>query len=355
MESCAQVERKPLSILDSSKHHTYTGIVMMNQGKLDDASREFDLARELNQQEVKSFAGTALIKAYQGDFESAFEYMAKADQYAVKKEDRLFVHIGKIRLYTMSRSKKNWISEARKEFESAVAISPESSAAYFFMGLALEKNFDFDDAGILFAKVLDMNNEYVEEADREWKLIKKILDVNPETLTGKRIAIVDTATRAEIAALLVEELQLDELYKGLGIQNEHLSPANIVLQKEAHSYQKAIDTVLAIGVKGLERYPDGRFYPYDLVTKAVLAVIIIDIIDKIAGDSYLLDIPEGNEFLYRNLSSDLPFYKEIISVLSLGIMDAEVLAATRLAPYEPVSGVEVLLAFKRLKKLFLNL
>ncbi|MCK9275785.1 MAG: hypothetical protein M0P57_11925 [Syntrophales bacterium] len=74
MESCAQVERKPLSILDSSKHHTYTGIVMMNQGKLDDASREFDLARELNQQEVKSFAGTALIKAYQGDFESAFEY-----------------------------------------------------------------------------------------------------------------------------------------------------------------------------------------------------------------------------------------------------------------------------------------
>jgi len=41
--SCAPKERKPLSRLDTPEHHTFTGIKLMDQGKYDDAEREFQL------------------------------------------------------------------------------------------------------------------------------------------------------------------------------------------------------------------------------------------------------------------------------------------------------------------------
>lgn len=353
--SCTVAERKPLSILDTSQHHTYTGIVMMKQGKYRDARREFDLSLELNNKEAKSYAGIALITAYEGEYKSAFEYMAKAEQYARKKEEKLFVYIGKLRLYTMSREGEDWISKARSQFESACAINSRASAAYYFMGLAFKMNFEFSNAGAMFVKVLDLNDEYVEEADREWKLIKKILSVEPLTLTGKKIAIADTATRAEVAALLIEELQLDELYRRLGIHTSETLAAQTHSKAVPYPYQGDVEKILQIGVKGLELYPDGEFHPQDLVTRAILAVVIVDVMEKITKNVSLAQSYEAMASPYKNLSRDLPYYGEIMTVLSMGIMDVRTLTSSRLAPYEPLSGIDAIVALHELKDVLINL
>jgi len=353
--SCAVSERKPLSILDTSHHHTYTGIVMMRQGKYRDARREFDLSLELNNKEAKSYAGIALINAYEGEYTRAFECMAKAEQYAQREEEKLFVHIGKLRLYTMSREGEEWFSKAHSQFESAVAINARASAAYYFMGIAFKLNFEFTNAGAMFVKVLDFNDEFLEEADREWKLIKKILSVQPSTQTGKKIAIADTVTRAEVAALLIEELQLDELYKGLGIQNSETLAVQAQSNVAPYPYQKDVEKILQIGVKGLELYPDAEFHPCDLVTRVVLAVVIVDIIKKITKNVSLTQSYEVMISPYKYLGPDLPYYGEIMTVLTMGVMEAATLTSSRLAPYEPLAGIEALIAIDKLKDVLINL
>ena len=126
LTSCTVPERKPLSFLDTAEHHTYTGIAMLEQGKYGDAQREFDLALEVDKEDSKTYTGLALVSAYRGNFTNAFEYIETAEKYASKSEDLLFIHVSKIRLYTMSRQGDNWIINADKQFDAAIKINPAS-------------------------------------------------------------------------------------------------------------------------------------------------------------------------------------------------------------------------------------
>ena len=80
------------------------------------------------------------------------------------------------------------------------------------MGEAYLTALDLDQAGRMFSRVLDLNGEYVKEADGRWKLVQKIQRAKPGTVTGKKIALVERISRADVAALFMEELKIDVLY-----------------------------------------------------------------------------------------------------------------------------------------------
>ena len=224
------------------------------------------------------------------------------------------------------------------------------------MGLALKMSLDFHQAGRMLAKVLDLDDEYVEDADRQWKLIKKILKAAPDSRAGKEIAVVDNVTRAEVAALLIEELKLDEIYKGLGVKR----PVPSDIEKEpkdivTHSYRHDIEQALIIGVRGLERYPDGEFHPDDVVTKVIMAAVIEDILVKITGDTDLATKYEGIPSPYPYLRNDLPYYNAMMMVISMDVMDAEVFTSSKLSPFMPLSGADALVTIKNLKDVLISL
>jgi len=346
--SCAKVERKPLSYLDTSEHHTYTGIKLMNQGKYSDAEREFDMALQLNPKFSRAYGGGGLVSAYKGDFDEAFDLMEKAEKYAKDQDEKTFAYVGNIRLYTMSKKKKDWLKRAEEQFDKAVALDPKSSAAYFFMGIAYKYGLEFTKAGESFARVLDLNEDYLEQANDEWRLVQKIQRAMPGTQTGKKIALVERLTRADTAALFMEELKLDELFERRShkIVETPVTPATDVGN---HVLKSDIEGILKIGVRGLEIFPDGAFHPDDLITRAAFAMMIEDIIIKITGDDNLSRKFVGAVSPFYDLKSDHPSFNAVMVVTTRGIMRAKDPTTGVFSPLGAVSGADALLIIRELR------
>jgi tetratricopeptide (TPR) repeat protein len=360
--ACGPKAIKPVSEMDTPEHHTFMGLKLLDEGKLVEADREFERAILLAPGYSQAHAGSALVKAYKSDYKGALETMKKAWKYAKTGEEKVFVHVGRIRIYTLNRLDEDWLKKARGEFDDAVIIDPKSSASYYFMGIAYKTALDFNQAGQMFRQVLDLNKEYVKEADGEWNLTQKIQRAAPGTITGKKIAILERISRADAAALFIEELKIDTLYKKRTIktfdasfkdpENAKSGKASPLLPKDIadHPLRADVEGILRIGVRGLEAYPDGSFHPAEFVDRAAYAMMIEDILIKITGDNSLATKFIGQVSPFPDLRSDLPYFNAIMVVTSRGIMEAKDFTSGEFAPLSPVPGVDALLIIRKFKE-----
>jgi tetratricopeptide (TPR) repeat protein len=109
---CAPKLRAPVSTLDTPEHHVFTGMKLLETGKLSDAEREFNLAKELDHKYAPAYRGSGLVFAYKGEFKPAFKNMSKAKKLAKSKEEEVRVYVGYMRLYTLQRD-KDWLDQTR--------------------------------------------------------------------------------------------------------------------------------------------------------------------------------------------------------------------------------------------------
>jgi tetratricopeptide (TPR) repeat protein len=370
--SCGPKAVKPVSEMDTPEHHFYTGMKMIDQGRPQDAQTSFNRALQLAPKFSKAYAGLALAYAYQDNFIEAFKKLDYAWKYAKTDEEKLFVHIGYIRVNTMSkatctkigvdcRQDTAWLDKTKSEFKKAIEIDPKSSAAYYYMGLAYKTALDFSHAAQMFAKVLELKGELTNEADIQWKLVQDIERAMPGTYTGKKIALVEKITRADAAALFMEELKIDTLYKKRTLKTfdtsfktpDQAPQASRTLTASdiaEHPLRLDIEGIIQLGVRGLEVYPDGKFLPSDYVTRAAYAMMIEDILIKVTGDQSLATKFIGSTSTFPDLRSDLPYFNAVMVVTSRGIMQAKSLTTGEFAPLDTVSGVEALLIIKKFRE-----
>lgn len=363
VSSCGPKAVKPVGEMDTPEHHFYTGMKFLDEGKYPAAEGAFERAIQLAPKFGKAYAGNALVRAYQKDFKGASEFMKKAGKHARKDEEKVFVHVSKMRVYTVSKADKDWLEDAKGAFEDAIKLDPKSSAAYYFMGMAYREVLDFNQAGQMFSKVLELKADYVDKADNEWKLVQKIQRAMPGTITGKKIAVVERITRADAAALFMEELKIDVLYKKRTPKTfdttfKDPEKAKAAAEKPAltandiadHPLKADIEGILKIGVRGLENYPDGSFHPYDFVDRATYAMMIEDILIKVTGEGSLATKFIGSTSPFPDLRSDVPYFNAVMVVTSRGIMEAVDLTSGEFAPLSTVPGVEALLIIRKIKE-----
>ena len=364
LSSCAKSTRKSEAALDTPEHHVFTGYKLYDKADYDGARREFVLAMQLDKNYSPAYVGLGLCDGSQKDFKSAFENMKKAKSLAKKKEDQVDAHVGMIRLYSMERKDK-WLKDAEGEFEDAVKLDPKSSAAYYYMGKAYKYGYDFDKAGAQFKKVLDLNDKYLVEADNEWKVVQKIQRAAPGSMIGKQIALIEEITRADLAALFVQELLLEKLYqKRTPAQFDTSYQAPTSTQKfEADKIVKAeaatdiqsdvlradIETVLRLGVRGLEPTPDHKFLPKEKVARAGYAMMVEDILIKVTGNQKLATEFIGSKSPFPDLRNDLPYFNAVMVCTSRGIMEAKDMSTGEFGPRGTVSGADALLIIRKLK------
>lgn len=360
--SCGPKERVATSQLDTPEHHTYTGLKLLSEEKYADAQREFELAIQLDAKYSKGYTGIGLVKIYTGDFDAAEDYLKKGWNKANNDEDRIFVYVSRIRYYTQGQSKveKKWLKLSKDQFDAVLELDPRHAPAYYFMGLAYKAGLDFNMAGQMFTKVLELKSEYVAEADIQWNFLQKVQRAMPGTTTGKQIALVERLTRADAAALFMEELKIDVLYKKRTPKTFDTSfkdpekaaaqPVKITAKDIAdHPLRTDIEGILKLGVRGLEKSPDGNFHPADIVTRAAYAMMLEDILIKITGDNSLATKFIGSTSPFPDLRSDLPYFNAIMVVTSRGIMEAKDLTTAEFSPLSPVAGVDALLIIRKFK------
>ena len=372
MISCSSKMQLRLTQLDTPEHHTFAGVVLLNQEKFADAGREFELALRLDPHNAKAHTGVGLVKAYHGDFAGGFDAIKQAEKYAQSNEERIFALVGTIRVNNLSHatclrigtectSNDPWLKSSKEAFDQAVLIDPKAASAYFFMGDSYLTVLELEPAGRMFNRILDLNGDYVMEAAARWRLVQKIQRAMPETLTGKKIALMERITRADMALLLMEEMKIDALYALRTPRNFSTSPKDLEKARTnaarpatatdiaRHPRKTDIEGIIRIGTRGLDLYPDGTFRPDEPMDRASYAMVIEDILIRVSGDNSLATWFIGSPSSFIDLQADLPYYNAVMLATSRGIMEAKDMALGTFAPLSPVTGADALLVIRKIR------
>ena len=361
ISGCAPKARPPVSTLDTPEHHVFSGMKLLENGKLFDAEREFNLAKELDHKYSPAYRGLGLVLGYKEDFKSAFKTMSRAKRLAKSKEERGLAYVGFMRLYTMQKG-KDWLEDVEDNFKEVKLIDKDLPDSYFYMGIAYKEAYRFGDAAQAFKKVLEINKAFIDGADHQLKLVQKIERAMPGTLIGKKVALLEKVKRVDVAALFIQELKLDTIYKKFRpkkIDISFKSPGDSSSPKEipvpvdvqGHPLQTDVQIVIGLGVKGLGTFPDGTFAPNEFITRASYAMMITDIISTITHDPSLATKYIGNVSPFADVRNDVPYFNAIMVCTSRGIIEVKGgIRQNIFSPMGGISGADALLAIRRLKE-----
>ncbi|MBW1692709.1 MAG: hypothetical protein JRJ41_00860 [Deltaproteobacteria bacterium] len=363
--ACGPKPMAPKAELDTPMHHVKNGNKMLKIGKIDAALREFTRAKELDPKYSPAYVGLGLVHGIKGDYENGFKQLKVARKYAKGEEQKIDVHVGYMRLYILGGDKieEDWLKEVERSFKKSIKIDPDNPEPYYFMGIAYKMSFEFEAASRQFAKVLEINKGFIQEADKEYAIIQKIQRAMPGSVVGKKIALLEKITRADVAALFIEELEIDELFrkrtpkqfdtafkdpekKFVAGEYVKIPPATDI---EDHVLKTDIDAVIAIGIKGLQPFPDHTYKPYKVITRAEFAMMIEDILIKITGDDSLATKFIGSPSPFPDLRSDLPYFNAAMVCTTRNIMETKDVSTGEFDPQGSVSGAESLLSIRTLK------
>ena len=358
---CGPKAAPSTSVLDTPEYHYNQGLKFMDKEQVDDAMREFQRAVDLDPKSPLGYIGKGLALGTKGDFKPAMENMEKAKGLEKKGIE---ARIGMIRLLSMQRT-KGWIKDAESEFKAAADREPNSARLSYYMGMAYKMDLDFDKAAGMFKKVLDLNQEFVGEANTEWALIQKIQRAAPGTEIGRKIALIDKIDRADVSALFDQEMNLEKLFTKRGPKTydtsfkaptettTQFSPETTVKMAAAtdindHWLRPSIETILRLQVRGLEAGPDHKFEPDKRITKGEFAVMLEDILIKVSGDEKLATKFLGAPSPFPDIRNDQYFFSAAMTTTSRGFLEADK-ATGEFRPGDPVSGADALLAIREFK------
>lgn len=367
MTGCgAKQPRVPVGVMDSPAHHFNNGLQFLDDGDTVRAGSEFDLALSIEAEYPPALAGKGVLMALAGDedgLDVIDDARDEADDWG--PEIRMWPEVMEIRALTGLYAAKvlpreDFLEEILDVQEEALEIAPDRPEPYFYMGEAYVRALEFGPAEGQFHKVLILGKGYEARAEKRWRLVQDVNRAAPGTVVGKKIALVQKLTRADLAALMAEELDVDKFYTRTDIPRpgEFVEPkqAQAVLDVPApvediaeHPLKSDIEKVLRYGVKGLDLYPDGGFHPDEPVTRAEAAMIFEDVVVRSTGRIELATQFIGQESRIPDMRGDHPAYNAAMLCITRGIMDADIRTGL-FRPLETVSGVEALVAVKTLRR-----
>jgi tetratricopeptide (TPR) repeat protein len=359
LAGCAEEPVKPEAALDTPEHHYSTGLRLLDKDDHDGAMKEFQRAVALDPDYAPGHAGTGLVYGFKGMYPEAYDAIKKAKK--LQNDPMIVAQVVKIRVLAMER-KEGWLEEAEDEFKDGRKKDQNSPALHFYMGKAYRVGLEFDKAAEHFKTVLDLNKDFVGEADKEWRLVQKIQRAAPGTKIGKQIALIDKISRADVAALFIEELRIDRLFekKGKTFDPSFKAPGQkfeadkIVAMEPAtdiatHPLKADIDTVVKLGVRGLEPSPDHKFEPSKSITKAEYAIMLEDIMIRITGDEKMATQYFGQKSLFPDVRPDVYYFNAAMILSSRGILEADKTTG-EFGASQPVTGADALLAIRMFKE-----
>jgi tetratricopeptide (TPR) repeat protein len=358
---CAEDRVKSEAALDTPQHHYSTGLRLMAKNDNDGAMKAFQRAVALDPDFAPGHAGVGLVYGTKGMYTEAYESIAKARK--LQNDPKMVVaQVARIRVLSMER-REGWLADAESAYREAHKRAPDNAELHYYMGKAYRVAFEFDQAAEQFKTVLDLNKEFVGDADKEWKLVQKIQRAAPGTQIGKQIALVDQISRADVAALFIEELNIDRLYekKGKTFDPSFKAPTKEAFQADKivvtepasdianHPLKADIDTVVKLGVRGLEPSPDHKFEPSKPITKAEYAIMLEDIMIRVTGDEKLATKHIGQQSLFPDVRPDLYYFNAAMVLSSRGILEADKTTG-EFGATQTVSGADALLAIRMFKE-----
>lgn len=379
---CAHQAARCTAPEDNPAHHYLRGMDALEAGKLDLAQEKFDRALYCEEDFSVAYGGKAIVAAlkakgvsdagYRGiEVARAEEFLEKAQKLAETDNDRFEYQLAVLRVAPAVKG-KDWLERAEAAYRSAQSLEKIDErllnyyqgreAASYFMGLAYLEAYQFRKAEDKFRDTLDGRKmgKWNEPADKAWKKTSKIVRAMGGITVGdvgKKIAVKDTVSRGDLAALLVDEMMIDKLFAGripvksqLDAMKAEFTPADLL----SHQFRDEVNTVMKWKVRGLEPKYDQTtkaylFKPEDKVLRGEMAFILEDVLIKLTGNEKLATAYFGQERSpFPDVKATSPYYNAVMNMTSRGIMEGELSGEFRIN--DPVDGAEAILAIRMLQQ-----
>lgn len=341
---------KPSSDMDSPEYHHKAGMRHLDMGEYQIAVNSFSRAIELDKKFALSYAGLGITYANLKDKKSAKKYVSKAEGMS-GKDPMVLALCGKAFIDLRSQD-KNWHKDAGKLLKKSLRRDQNHELATYYKGELHLYLYEFSDSEDQFRMVVDMKGEYSGRADKMWQLSQKIVRAMPGTKLGKKVALYEQITRADLAVLLAEELKISKLMDrkttpSIGFQTPTqmiTSGSSAPSDSKGHWAETWINEMSSYGI--LEGAPGLPFYPDESVNRAEYALAIQRILSIISGDAGLETRYFGESpSRFQDVTSSHPAYNAMALCSERGIMQADMITG-RFEPNLPVSGADALLTIR---------
>ncbi len=381
LAGCATPPARCTSPEDNPRHHYLRGMEALETLKVDVAMEKFDRAVYCEDQFSAAYSGRAVAFAIksrlQGDagykgveIDRAMENLEKGRKLAETDNDRFENLVAAIRVNNLIKGNK-WLDAAEAAYREAMNQKIDEKlldyyqgkeAATYFMGLAYLDAYEFRKAEDKFRETLDARKDgkWNEPADRAWKKTDKIVRAMGGITVGdvgKKIAVMASVGRGDLAALLIDELKLDKLFQGrIPVKSQvdkmqaEFTPADIM----NYPFKDEVLTVMKWKVRGLEPKFDETtkaylFKPGEKVARGEMAFILEDVLMKLTGDEKLATAFFGQDRSpFPDVKPTSPFYNAVLNMTTRGIMEGELSGDFRIN--DPVDGAEAILAVRMLQQ-----
>lgn len=379
LSACKQ-SRPAAGLMDSPEHHFRMGMEILDKAdltldglygygsrpiadKLADAEREFNLALGLKSDYGPALAGKGLLLACRGDEKESLKLIRKGQAESSGSVEKIWSYSSEIRAYIAltnlgKMSSTQMLMKSKEAFNAGKIFDTSDPAMYFYMGEANFIGLEFSDAEKMYAEVIKLKKGYVEIANNRWDTAQKVVRVAPQSVVGKKIALVHKISRADMAGLLIEELNVRKFYSRT--QEPEVStfaspgakpaagPA-VMTDIAKHPLRADINMVVEYGVKGLQPFPDGTFKPQSYLSKAEVAMIYEDIIVRATGKQELATKFIGQDSPFPDVRSDHAYFNAVMLTSSRGILSSDLRTGV-FKPLDPVSGIDALQSIKKLQE-----
>lgn len=320
-----------------------------------------------SQKRLKKFM---TLKSKKIEVERIEKDLKTAKKKAVNPQEEFDYYLAKIRILTNLKT-KDWLEEVEKAYYNALDIKTDDTqltyyqgkeAAHYFMGLAYFEALDFEKAKDKFRAVLNSKRDgkWHEKADRAWKKADKITRAMAGITVGdagKKIAVKDSITRADLSALLINELKIDRVFSGripVQTQIEKMKPEFVPADIINNPFKNEILTILKWKIRGLEPVYDETvkaylFKPDEVVKRGEMALILEDVLIKLTADEKIATAFFGHEKSpFPDVRPTSPIYNAVMNMVTRGIMEPEL--SGEFNPQRAVDGAEAILAIRMLKQ-----
>lgn len=378
---CAKHVAKCTAPEDNPQHHYLQGMKLLEQGKLADAEAKFDRAKYCEDDYAPAYAGLSIVSALRSkeskeegyrkvDVDKSMDRLSLAKKYSKSPEDEFARRVASMRINTVLKQ-KNWLEDSEDDYKEAMKLKVDENkllyydgreAASYFMGLAYLEARQFQHARDRFSDVLGAKKEgkWNAPADKAWKKTDKIVRALAGITVGdvgKEMALKDSISRADMAALFVDELKLDKLFAGrIPVKSQtdkmkaDFTPADVL----NNQFKDEILTAMKWNVRGLEPVYDATtkaylFKPEEGVSRKEFALMTEDVLVKLTGDEKLATSFFGQDKSpFPDVAPTAAWYNAVMNATTRHIMETELSGEFR--PEDKVDGAEALLAVRALRQ-----
>lgn len=357
-------KRQAAGLMDDPRTHAERGKQYYDAGENDRSRKEYTLALELDKKYAPALAGLGMLEAREHKWKDAEKHVEEAISRDGDIPDGYMAHGVYLGEKNRGKDPEDWIDDAEKAFSKALERNNKGSETWYRLGVVRQWAYEFRASGDAFRKVLEIDKGYTTAANDAWARIQKIERAAPGTRIGKKIALVDSLTRADAAALFIAEMELDRILartRGAKVDTSFKSPVNPMERKDApaskpaasdiqgHWAQNFIEDALKLGIRGLQVNPDGTFLPSLALTRAEFALLSEDALMAALGDRTLSTKYIGNSSRFSDVGSGSPYFNAICDAVDHSVMSPN--PDGSFGAQKPVSGADALLTIRLIKEL----